>query len=159
MPRTRLTTTDLHDAVHKLLDEDPLRADQGHPEYRLFVYHGKPVGLDGQLLHGFGASLSQLKDLAAALDSVSWEWEDAKHPLRRRFTPLAWMCLSRLSGGGTPGAWANSHRLTFGPRRPYLGAEWDRSIDRKRRPWLYDAAEFDQPQNDRAPHPGCSQYE
>ncbi|OEV11513.1 hypothetical protein [Streptomyces nanshensis] len=46
MPRTRYTTTDLHNAVHALLEENPLRADDGHPEFRLFVYHGKPVGLD-----------------------------------------------------------------------------------------------------------------
>lgn len=160
MSNTRLTTTDLHNALHELLDGDPLRADDGHPEFRLFVYHGRPARLNAELLAGFGASLSQLKSLAAALDSAEQEWENVKHPLRRRFTPHAWTCLSHLGGGETAGAWANSHRLAFGPaRRSLLGDEFERSVDRRWRPWLYDPAEFEQPGSSQEPHPGCTEYD
>ncbi|MFF8994475.1 hypothetical protein ACF09H_32035 [Streptomyces sp. NPDC014983] len=160
MPSTRWTTTDLHQALHGLLDTDPLRADDGHPEFRLFVYHGRPARLNAQLLARFGAGLSQLKSLEAALDSSAHDWEHVKHPLRRRFTPLAWTCLSHLGGGEVAGAWANSHRLAFGPaaRRPLMGDEFERSVDRRRRPWLYDPAEF-QPDDSPGPHRGCTEYD
>ncbi|WP_327359746.1 hypothetical protein [Streptomyces sp. NBC_01304] len=160
MARTRLTTTDLHTAVHELLDENPLRADEGHPEHRLFVYHGHPVTMDATLLHHFGASLSQLKSFDAELWAVENEWEKVKHSLRRRFTPLAWTCLSHLSGGGDEGAWANAHDWAFGPRTlsGVFNLDGDRALDGRRRPWLYDAEEFEQPQAHRELHPGCSQY-
>ncbi|MBZ3908246.1 MULTISPECIES: hypothetical protein [Streptomyces] len=161
MARSRITTTDLHDALHQLLDENPLRADEGHPEHRLFVYHGKPVELNATLLHHFGASINQLKSLDAAIWSVENDWDKVKHPLRRRYTELAWTCLSRLSGGDTEGAWANSHDYAFGPRDvrlSWIARDYDRTLDGRRRPWLYDAAEFEQPQADRELHPGCSAY-
>lgn len=159
MSNTRLTTTDLHESLHKLLDSDPMRADGGHPEFRLFVYHGRPACLNAELLAGFDASINQLKSLAAALDSAEQEWEHVKHPLRRRFTPHAWTCLSHLSGGDAAWAWANDHRVAFGPTRRSLGSEVDRSIDRQWRPWPYDPAEFTQPENLREPHPGCTEYD
>ncbi|MFE2640208.1 hypothetical protein ACFXKF_36590 [Streptomyces scopuliridis] len=158
MARTRLTTTDLHNALHAILDENPLRADDGHPEYRVFVYHGRPTELNVTLMHGFGASLNPLKALDSALDGTDREWEHVKHPLRNRFTPLAWTCLSHLGGGDPEGAWANSHRLVFGPRATSLGRSIDRSIDRRRRPWLYDSSEFAQTGSEHDLHPGCSVY-
>lgn len=137
MARSRITTTDLHDALHQLLDENPLRADEGHPEHRLFVYHGKPVELNATLLHHFGASINQLKSLDAAIWSVENDWDKVKHPLRRRYTELAWTCLSHLGGGDTPGAWANSHDYAFGPRDvtlSWIARDYDRTLDGRRRP-------------------------
>ncbi|MER8119201.1 hypothetical protein [Streptomyces sp. NPDC094031] len=161
MTRSRITTTDLHNALHQLLDENPLLAAEGHPEHRLFVYHGKPVELNATLLHHFGASINQLKSLDAAIWSVENDWDRVKHPLRRRYTELAWTCLSRLGGGGdTPGAWANSHDYAFGPREvrlSWIARDYDRTLD-GRRPWLYDSAEFEQPQAKGELHPGCSAY-
>ncbi|MFJ2217905.1 hypothetical protein ACIQVO_36180 [Streptomyces sp. NPDC101062] len=159
MSSTRLTTTHIHRALHELLTAAHQRADDGHPEFPLFVYHGRPACLNSELLAGFGASINQLKSLASALDAAEQDWEDVKHPLRRRFTPLAWTCLSRLHGGDTAGAWANSHRLAFGPQRHSGNAEFNRAIDRRRRPWLYDPAEVEQPKESREPHPGCTEYD
>ncbi len=53
------------------------------------MYHGRPACLNAELLAGFGASINQLKSLASALDAAEQDWEDVKHPLRRRFAPLA----------------------------------------------------------------------
>ncbi|MYZ40908.1 MULTISPECIES: hypothetical protein [unclassified Streptomyces] len=80
MSNTRLTTTDLHESLHKLLDGDPLRADDGHPEFRLFVYHGRPACLNAELLAGFDASVNQLKFLAAALYTAEQKWEHVIGP-------------------------------------------------------------------------------
>ncbi|MFE1190178.1 hypothetical protein [[Kitasatospora] papulosa] len=159
MSSTRLTTTHLHKALHELLLADPLRANDGHPELPLFVYHRRPACLNAELLAGFGANIIQLKSLAGALDAAEQEWENVKHPLRRRFTPHAWSCLGHLGGGDTAGAWANSHRQAFAPTRRSLSPELERSIDRRKRPWLYDPAEIEQPENLREPHPGCSEYD
>lgn len=60
MSSTRLTTTHLHKALHELLLANPLRADDGHPEFPLFVYHGRPACLNAELLAGFGANINQL---------------------------------------------------------------------------------------------------
>lgn len=158
MARTRFTTTDIHSALHALLDENPLRANDGHPEFDMFVYHGEPVMLNATLLHGFGASLNALKSLDNALDSADREWEHVKHPLRGRFTPLAWTCLSHLSGSDLEGSWANAHRLAFGPRPTHLGRSDDRAIDRRHRPWLYDSSEFQQTGTSVDLHPGCSTF-
>ncbi|MFI1312909.1 hypothetical protein ACH4TS_22605 [Streptomyces albidoflavus] len=162
MTRSRITTTDLHNALHQLLDENPLRANEGHPEHRLFVYHGKPVELNATLLHHFGASINQLKSLDATIWSVDNDWDRVKHPLRRRYTEPAWTCLSHLDGGDDiPGAWANSHDYAFGPRDvtlSWIAHDYDRTLDGRRRPWLYDSAEFKQPQAKGELHPGCSAY-
>jgi hypothetical protein len=160
VPRTRLTTTDVHTAVHAMLDENPLRANVGHPEYRLFVYHGKPVALNATLLHHFGASISQLKSLDEAIWAAGNDWDKVKHPLRRRFTDLAWTCLDNLHGGEDEGAWANSHEYAFGPRDArlaWIARDYDRTLDGRRRPWLYDSGEFEQPQAERELHPGCTE--
>ncbi|MCX4826645.1 hypothetical protein OG883_44195 [Streptomyces sp. NBC_01142] len=157
MPRVRHTTSDLHQTLHGLLAENELRADDAHPEYSQFVYHGRPATLTSTLLHHFGASLSQLKALEAEHRSLEWEWEKIKHPLRRRFTPLAWTCLDNLSGGAEAGDWAQSHAWAFAPRTAHT--TYDGGSDRRRRPWLYDACEFDQSglEGARALHPGCTE--
>ncbi|GGU38866.1 hypothetical protein [Streptomyces violascens] len=157
MPRVRHTTSDLHQALHELLDGNALRADDAHPEYTQFVYRGKPATLAAAILHHYGASLSQLKSLEAEYLSQEWGWEDVKHPLRRRFTPLAWTCLDNLNGGPREGDWAQSHAWAFAPRTAY--STFDGRSDRRRRPWLYDADEFGQSGVTRpsALHPGCTE--